>query len=150
MNWVRDGGRTTFETKSSYCRVAWQGLSCYTAVARLGFKRRGTAVLKSNLIWSIEFGTAVARRLKRALAIHGEEFQCTVSEKVTRVNTHPYSKPGPRRVDMVEKISQVSLLTQYWDRYSLYTLSLDLPAERQRKHYIITDHFSYIKFILSS
>ena len=56
MNWVRHGGSTTFETKSSYCRVA-----------RLGFKRRATAVLKSNLIRSIEFGTAVARRLKRAL-----------------------------------------------------------------------------------
>ena len=38
----------------------------YTAVARLGFKRRATAVLKSNLIRLIEFGTAVARRLKRA------------------------------------------------------------------------------------
>ena len=37
------------------------------AVARLGFKRRATAVLKSNLILSTEFGTAVARRLKRAL-----------------------------------------------------------------------------------
>ena len=56
-----------FETKSSFCRVARQGLPCYTAVARLGFKRRATAVLKSNLIRSIEFGTAVARRLKRAL-----------------------------------------------------------------------------------
>ena len=50
MNWVRHGGSTTFETKSSYCRVARQGLPCYTAVARLGFKRRATAVLKSNLI----------------------------------------------------------------------------------------------------
>ena len=30
------------------------------------FKRRTTAVLKSNLIRAIEFGTAVARRLKRA------------------------------------------------------------------------------------
>ena len=39
------------------------------AVARLGFKRRATAVLKSNLIPSIEFGTAVARRLKRAKGI---------------------------------------------------------------------------------
>ena len=39
----------------------------YTAVARLGFKRRATAVLKSNLIRSIDFGTAAARRLKRAL-----------------------------------------------------------------------------------
>ena len=67
---------------------------------------------KSNLIRSIEFGTAVARRLKPTLVIHGEGF-CTVSEKVTRVNTHAYGKPGPRRVDMVEKISQVSLLTQY-------------------------------------
>ena len=36
-------------------------------VARLGFKRRATALLKSNLIRSIEFGKAVARRLKRAL-----------------------------------------------------------------------------------
>ena len=60
------GGSTTFETKSSYCCVAQQGLPCYTAVARLGFKRRATAVLKSNLIRSIEFGTAVAQRLKRA------------------------------------------------------------------------------------
>ena len=60
-------GSTTFETKSSYCRVARQGLPCYTAVAaRLRFKRRATAVLKSNLIRSIEFGTAVARHLKRA------------------------------------------------------------------------------------
>ena len=33
-------------------------------VARLGFKHRATAVLKSNLIPSIEFGTAVARHLK--------------------------------------------------------------------------------------
>ena len=38
----------------------------YTAVARLGFKRRATDVLKSNLIRSIEFGTVVARRLKPA------------------------------------------------------------------------------------
>ena len=81
------------------------------------------------------------------LAIHGEGY-CTVSAKVTRVNTPPFGKPGPRRVDMVEKASHVSLLTQYCDRYS-YTLSLVLSAERQRKHYIITDHFSYIKFILS-
>ena len=42
-------------------------LPCYTAVARLGFKRRTTAVLKSSSIRSIEIGTAVARRLKRAL-----------------------------------------------------------------------------------
>ena len=31
----------------------------------VSLKRRATAVLKSNLIRSIEFGTAVARRLKR-------------------------------------------------------------------------------------
>ena len=64
MNWVRHGGSAAFETKSGYCRAAWQGLPCYTAVARLGFKRRATAVLKSNLIRSTEFGTAVALRLK--------------------------------------------------------------------------------------
>ena len=70
MNWVRHGGSTTFETKSSYFRVARQAtrqsLPCYTAVARFGFRRRDTALLKSNLIRSIEFGKAVARRLKRA------------------------------------------------------------------------------------
>ena len=43
----------TFETKSSYCPVARQSLPCYTAVARPGFKRRATAVLKANLIRSI-------------------------------------------------------------------------------------------------
>ena len=36
------------------------------AVARLGFQRRATAVLKSHLIRSIELGTAEVRRLKRA------------------------------------------------------------------------------------
>ena len=59
----------TFETKSSCCRVARQRVPCYRAVARLGFKRRATAVLKSNLIRSIAFGTAVARRLKQALPL---------------------------------------------------------------------------------
>ena len=58
---------TTVTVKSSYCRVARQGVPCYTTVARLGFKRRATSVLKLNLIRSIEFGTAVARRLKQAL-----------------------------------------------------------------------------------
>ena len=33
----------TFETKLSYCHVARQGLPCYTAVARLGFKCSATA-----------------------------------------------------------------------------------------------------------
>ena len=71
MNWVRHGGSTTFETKSSYCRVA-----------RLGFKRRATAVLKSNLIRSIEFGTAEARRLKRA-------FYKTTGSKLMSSNLGP-------------------------------------------------------------
>ena len=31
-------------------RVARQSLLCYTAVARLSFKRRATAVLRSNLV----------------------------------------------------------------------------------------------------
>ena len=43
--------------KPSRTSVARQGLSCYTAVARLDFKHRATAVVKSNLIRSIEFGT---------------------------------------------------------------------------------------------
>ena len=81
MNWVRHGDSTTFETKSSYCRVA----------ARLGFKRRTTAVLKSNLIRSIEFDTAVARRLKRALAIFplfisSYSKPCIVHEKKKKKN----------------------------------------------------------------
>ena len=54
MNCVRHGDSTTFETKSSYRRVARQGLPGYTAVARFGFKRRASAVLKSNLIRSID------------------------------------------------------------------------------------------------
>ena len=41
------GISATFETKSCYCRVAWQALPCYTAVALLGFKRRATAVPNS-------------------------------------------------------------------------------------------------------
>ena len=65
MNWVRYGGSTTLENQeSSSCHVAQQGLLCYMEVARLGFKRHA----KSNLIWLIEFGTAVARCLKRAFA----------------------------------------------------------------------------------
>ena len=58
MNWVRHSGSTTFKTKSRF--------------ARLGFKCRATVVLKSNLIRSTEFGTAVARRLKRALDFYAK------------------------------------------------------------------------------
>ena len=51
---IRHCSGATFETKSSYCRVARHSFSCslpsYTAVAWLGFKRRATAVLKSNLV----------------------------------------------------------------------------------------------------
>ena len=49
MNLIRlkHGSSVTFETKSCYCRVAQQALPCYTAVARLGFKRRATAVPNS-------------------------------------------------------------------------------------------------------
>ena len=65
MNWVRHGGSTTFEAKSSY-----RPTEAKVWVARLGFKRRATAVLKSNLIRSIEFSTAAARRLKRASFLH--------------------------------------------------------------------------------
>ena len=43
-----------------------------TTVARLGFKRRATAVLKSDLIRSAEFGTALARSLKRALLVKNQ------------------------------------------------------------------------------
>ena len=71
----------TFETKSSYCRVAGQGLPCYTAVAQLGFKRRAIAVLKSNLIRSIEFGTAVAlSTFETGLRLHFR-FHFDITEK---------------------------------------------------------------------
>ena len=39
----------------------------YTVVARLGFKRRATALLKSNLIRSIDFGTAEVRPFETSL-----------------------------------------------------------------------------------
>ena len=55
------------------CSTAKLSLPCYRAVARLGFKRRATAVQKSNLIRSIEFGTAAARRLKQALVSFKEQ-----------------------------------------------------------------------------
>ena len=48
MNWVRHGGSTMFETKSSYCRVA-----------RLGFKRLPTTKLMLNLIRSNAFGASI-------------------------------------------------------------------------------------------
>ena len=41
---LQRGSSATFEIKSGYCRVARQGLLCYTVVAWLGFKRHATAV----------------------------------------------------------------------------------------------------------
>ena len=65
------------------------GLPCYTAVTQLGFKRRATAVLKSNFIRSIDFGTGVARRLKRAL----QSFKTwTLSFKVSYVKPKEWRK----------------------------------------------------------
>ena len=45
----------------------------YTAVARLGFKRRATAVLKSNLIRSIEIGKGSSTTFETGLraCLHG-------------------------------------------------------------------------------
>ena len=88
MNWVWHGGSMTFETTLSYCCVAQQGSPCYTAVAQLGFKCHATAVLKSNLIRSIEFSTAVARRFKRALSI---------LPKNTTLWPWPVANPGEAR-----------------------------------------------------
>ena len=51
MNGVQHGSSKTFETKLSHCRVARQRLPCYTAVARLGFKRRAKVEFNSiNLV----------------------------------------------------------------------------------------------------
>lgn len=58
-----------FETQVDLLHVAWQGLPCYSAVAQLGFKRHATVLLKSNLIQSIGFDTAVAT-LKWALVFY--------------------------------------------------------------------------------
>ena len=54
-------------TRETFSTLDKPDVDNYTAVDRLGFIRRATAVLKSNLIRAIEFGSAVARRLKRAL-----------------------------------------------------------------------------------
>ena len=62
MNWVRHGSSATFENE-----VELLPRSTAKLAVLHGSKRRATTVLKSNLIRSIEFGTAVARRLKQAL-----------------------------------------------------------------------------------
>ena len=63
MNWVRHGSSATFENEVELLPHSTAKLAVLH-----GSKRRATAVLKSNLIRSIQFGTAVARRLKQALA----------------------------------------------------------------------------------
>ena len=80
-------GSTKFEGKSSYCRVA-----------RLGFRRRTTAVLKSN---SIEFGTAVARRLKRACMFH-----CIVF----RLSPPPPPPPPPPPHDKPQSLETAAIM----------------------------------------
>ena len=68
MNRVRQGNSATFETKSSYCRVARQSLPCYTAVARIGFKRCATAVLKSSLVRHVS-STAFETGLRHSICL---------------------------------------------------------------------------------
>ena len=64
MNRVRHGGSTKFETKSSYCRIARQGLPCYTVVARRADK--GWAVKRarpSKKVWCSELGLCLEMSL---------------------------------------------------------------------------------------
>ena len=55
------------------------------AIARPLKPGRATAELKSNLIRSLEFGTAVARRLKRTSEAQAERF---VQDEVNREALH--------------------------------------------------------------
>ena len=61
MNWVWHDSSVTFETKLSYCHVARQSLRCYTAVARLGFKKRCycRAKVKFNFINLVQHGSSM-------------------------------------------------------------------------------------------
>ena len=103
---MRHGSSATFEATSSYYRVARQSLPFYTAVARLGFKRRGTAVLKSNLIRSILFATAVARRVKRASA-SGASFLGLEAAKRATDSSHAVLS---RTKNLFESLADCSLL----------------------------------------
>ena len=67
MNWARHGSTATFEPSRAIAQVV---------LVRLGFKRRATTVLKSNLLRSIEFGTTVARHLQ------SNQVKCTPQEYI--------------------------------------------------------------------
>ena len=101
MNWVRHGGSTTFETKSSYCRVARQRLPCYTAVTRLGFKtsRYCRAKVEFNSINWVRHGSSATfetglRLYKKTwctckavvLLIKPIAFWCTLPAKTSKTN----------------------------------------------------------------
>ena len=85
MNWVRHGGSTTFETKSSYYRVARQGLQCYTAVARLGFKRRAKVEFNS-INWvrhgsSTTFETGLTWVIHKMIKLKGQVPSCRTADR---------------------------------------------------------------------
>ena len=61
--YMRKGTKACFKRRATAV-LSW--FDCCSTAARHQHDCRSTAVLKSNLIRSIEFGTAVARRLKRA------------------------------------------------------------------------------------
>ena len=55
------------ETKSCYCRAAWQTFACYTAVAQLGFKRRVTAL--PNSIHKLKIHYNIFKKLRNLFLI---------------------------------------------------------------------------------
>ena len=105
-NLIQSNRTAVAENKTQYCNkemvqqtfkciamhnvatVARQGLPCYMVVARLGFKRRATAMLKSNLIRSIEFSMAVGTTFEMGLS-------AIYTAKKNRSGPHKprYSKP---------------------------------------------------------
>ena len=87
MNCVGHGSSATFDTKSSYCRVARQSLP-------------------SNLIRSILFATAVARRLKRASA-SGASFLGLEAAKRATDSSHAVLS---RTKNLFESLADCSLL----------------------------------------
>ena len=95
MNWVRHGGSATFEGKSSYCRVAQQGLPCciYTAVARLGFKRRATASLKTSL------GSRSLKKKNGAHAFFLPYSLLAPGTQATETGNHPRKISGTQSIE---------------------------------------------------
>ena len=73
----------TFETKSSYCRVARQRLPCYTAVARLGFNPPPTPLLLtrpiSALFSACAFVSKPFARPKKTPALQASSFKPTTA-----------------------------------------------------------------------